>query len=802
MEGRFDQARFAYGLRRMRNFIPTLQGPARKRPGNKFVGEVWDSADRGWLTPFVFSQTDAYILEWADSKLRFITDHGYVTEATKAITGITQASPAVFTIVGHSYSVGDRIYIASVGGMVEVNGRVLVVATTPTANTVTFTDEFGTTLDSSAYTAYTSGGTGAREYTIVSPYPASALTGTDGTFQMSFAQSGDVIYVCVPGYQTRKLTRSAPASWAFSLFEGTGGPFESVDPDQTVTVYASAVSGSGVTLTASSGIFNANHVGALFLLERKLTDTVTAWEAAKVVAAGQERRSQGHYYSTSAGGTTGAVTPSHTEGSRYDGDTGVLWEYLHSGYGWLEITGYTNSTTVTADVVSRIPAAAVGSGNASTRWAFGEWSADNGYPTDVAFFRERLFFFRGTKGWGSVPADFENFAQRDAGIVADDSAIAIDIRSGVNDDVQWIIPSADLLVGTQGGEFSISEISSANPLGPTNIAALAGPGYGARKVQPVKVNDSIVYIQPSGRNVRELRFAFETDGYASIDRTAFAEHIAKGRVIQMAYEKEPESIVWSACYDGSLLAWAYQREHDLSAWSMHPVGGTSAAVESVAVIPSPDGNGSEVYMIVNRTINGQTKRYVEYKTQHWDPESDAQEDMFYVDCGLTYDGAAVTTIRGLNHLEGETLAVLADGRIYSKTVSDGTITFTSSVSVVQAGLSYEATLRSMNLVRPGMKTRIVRMLLNFYGALSGAVRAIMRTGDDSRTETTALREIQFRDASMPLASAVTPYSGLKMIDSGNMGAPGREISWEYVDSDPVACIVRGAVPHLAEMTEK
>jgi hypothetical protein len=112
-------------------------------------------------------------------------------------------------------------------------------------------------------------------------------------------------------------------------------------------------------------------------------------------------------------------------------------------------------------------------------------------------------------------------------------------------------------------------------------------------------------------------------------------------------------------------------------------------VESVAAIPSADGTRDELWMIVSRTIDGATKRYVEYMTKLFE-EGDDQEDAFFVDCGATYDGVAATTITGLDHLEGETVKVLADGATHpDRTVASGSITLQRSASKVHVGLGYQ-----------------------------------------------------------------------------------------------------------------
>ena len=811
MANRTDQARYTYGLKRMRNFVPSLQGPARKRPGIRFVCEVEDSADRTWLMPFVYSQRDAWALLLGSLTARFNTDHGQVTQTATVITGISTAAEAVVTSNAHGYSNGNEVVLASVTGLLDANSKSIVngrnfIVSDITANTYKLKDLYGAYLDTSAATAYGSGGTAARVYQIVSPWTSANLLDDNNCLKLSYAQSGDVIDICVDGFHNQTLTRSASTSWAFADFAVTDGPFETVDPDQTITVYIdSGAIGAGRTLTASSAIFDADHVGGLFLLEMKKADANGAWEVGKAFTLNQIVRSQGHYYKCTDAGTSGTITPSHTEGARYDGaDVAAVCqgEYQHPGYGGAKITAFTSTTVVTATVISTIPDQAVGVGNASTRWAFGSWSDEYGWPTHVTYFRERKCFARETRLWGSVPSDFNSFLQRDAGVVAADSAFDIDIRSGVNDAIQWIVASADLLVGTEGGEFSIGEISSADPLGPDNIAALAGPGYGSRRVTPVNVNDAVMYALPSGRTVRELRFTFETDGYSALNRTAFAEHIAKGQVIQFAYQREPESIVWAACNNGDLISMSNEREHDLIAWAKHLVGGsfgstTNGIVESICVIPAPDGASDEVHLIAKLTINSVTKRYYGFIEDHWDPDTDEVEDQFYVDWGLTYDGSATSILTNLHHLEGETVSVFADGRdLGDFEVSAGQVDLgEASVTKAQVGLPYTATLESMNMVRPGMLARIVDVYVRLISTISATWQSV--TQREMSEETSTGRAFNIGNVSVSAAAA--PVSRLVKVkgESGN----ARELRWIITHDRPTYCNVAGVIPDVVSSSK-
>lgn len=782
---RQDIARYAYGAKRMRNFLPTMQGPVRKRPGAMFRGEVSKSAAKHWLVPFVFSQTDKVMLELGDSTLRFYGPTGQAVEASKPVTAATNASPGVFTITSHGWANGDELFCPGFAGMSGIAGRNFRVANA-TTHTFTLTDLYGVPIATTAVGTFTSGSF-QRIYQIATPWPASALTAADGSLALSWVQSGDTLVMCLKGYKPQRLTRTAPTAWTLADAEFTGGPFKTVPPAQTVTVYASAATGTGIDVIASANSFVAGHVGGLILIEKALTEIVTSWEPGKAVTTGAVRRSQGHYYESLNSATTGAIVPSHTEGSRFDGDTGVNWQYLHSGYGWAKITQLVNATTVKADVISRIPSGAVGSGNTTTRWAVGAWSDAEGWPTHVAFFRERLVMGRGTQIWGSVPADFFDFSQRDAGLITADSAFDLDIRTGRNDSIQWMMPTTDLLVGTAGGEMSVGELSNSEPLGPSNVGALAGPGFGARQVQPVKINDSAFYVHIAGAKLRELRFAYETDGYVSLDRTAFADHIAKGRIVQLAAVQEDDSLVWAACANGELIAMSFEREHELLAWHKHPIGG-NGVVESIAAMPSEDGLRDELWLIVRRTINGQTKRHVESLSRHWDGDAgDDPRTMTYSDSSLSYFGPALSTLNGLHHLEGQIVQIWADGaRQADQAVVGGAITLTSAASFVSAGLGYEAVLESMPLGQPSRMKRLARA----YVRVADTIGLHFAGGDGLETE------VVFRDGGLSPDQPTPPSTAVHDLDSA--GSAQRETTWTLSHKSPSACTILGLVAEIEQ----
>lgn len=566
---------------------------------------------------------------------------------------------------------------------------------------------------------------------VATPYSEADLYNADGSPRLRYIQSGDFLYLAHSKYQQRILKRLTATSFSMTLYEVAGGPWKSLN-DTATTVYASAETGS-VTLTASAAIFQAAHVGSLFYLESRDLNAISAWEVGHTVAAGERARSDGKTYEALNASKTGTSKPVHTEGALFDGNpTAVQWQYRDAGYGYVRITAFTNSTTVTGTVIDRLPSQVVGSGLATTRWAYGEWSSVEGWPSDVAFFRERLWFGRGQTLWGSVSADFTDFAPRTYGQVTADMAITVTLVSGKINDVQWMATDRDLVAGTAGGEFAIGELTNGEPLGPGNKRSRVLSTFGSRAIPPIKNVESLLFVQRSGLKARETFYDFGSDGYKSTDTTVLAEHITASGITQMAFAPDPDQVVWCILANGTLLGFTWNNEQSVRGWHRHPIGG-SGIVESIAVMPAAEGDRSELWLVVRRTINGVTKRYVEYLERPY-RIGDAQSSQFYVDSGLTYTGAATTTISGLSHLEGQTVSVLVNGAPHPNVVvTSGAIALQLPATVAQVGLPCPARYRSMRLeagaqdgTSQGKTKRIHKCVLRLlytgggkYGALNG-----------------------------------------------------------------------------------
>ena len=711
--GRVDLARYATSVRTMKNWIVLQYGGACNRPGWQFIAEAKDSTKRARLLPFQFNTTQTYVLEFGNQYMRIIKDAGQIES-------------------------------------------------------------------------------GGVPYEIATPYLEADLP------LLKFTQSADVMTICHPDYAPRQLSRTAHDAWTLGLFAFKNGPFQTVNVDTAVAVYASATSGS-VTLEVTGGnIFTAAHVGSLFYIEDAAAHTVKPWAPGQIgVALDDQRRSDGKVYRCSAisGGTsvrTGGTRPIHSEGKEWDGDgyddgtytNGIEWEYLHSGFGILQITAVTDGNTATATVLSRLPTSVAASATKSYKWAFGAWGGDQGYPGSVTYYQERQVF-AGTPAqpqdyWMSRTGDYVDYGISTP--TADDDAISRSIPGRQVNAIRHLLPLDRLVFFTSGSEY-VTATSFDDPLTPTTISTKPQSYRGSAQLPPLVIGNVALYLQEKGSVVRDIGYEYESDSYTGGDLTILSAHLFEGyQLEEWAFTQVPWSVVWCVRDDGVLLGLTYMREQQVLGWHWHETAGSFESVCSVS-----EGTEDALYAIIKRTINGVTKRYIErMHTRRFDDIADA----FFVDSGLTYDGrnqagtltlsggtswghdetftaslsgaavslsassvgdafvltdgaqkvrlvilavagAATCTVRanrevpaamrgantvwdyairdvgGLDHLEGEAVAILADGNVVSNVqdapayvVASGVVTLPSPSVVVHVGLPYECDLETLDVSVP------------------------------------------------------------------------------------------------------
>lgn len=631
LDGRVDFEQYKNALKTCLNCVPLIQGPVVRRPGTYFSDESKDSSKTCRAVAFRYSTTQAYILEFGNNYIRFKRNNAPVTEAAKTITAITQANPAVVTSAAHGFSNGDMVDIVSVVGMTQLNNRRFTVAGVA-ANTFQLSG-----LDSTGFTAYVSGGTASRVYEIATGYAEADIP------SLRFTQSADVMYITHPAYKPRQLSRTAHTAWTLADTSFTDGPYLSLN-NTTTTITPSAVTGAGITLTASAPLFTLVTDVNRYVRIKHVVATVTTW-------------------------------------------------------GYAKITAVASTTSATATVLSDFSAT-----TASGAWRLGAWSDTTGYPACSTFFNDRLWYGGGGLAisqtvFGSKTSSYADFTPSGTdGVVAADNSISETLNSNDVQSIYWMLgDDRALLIGTESGEWVVRAASAAEALSAISVSAKQNSSNGSLNDQAVRAGSGMLFVQAGGRSIREMGFTYVEDRYGVPDMILLSEHITRGGVSKMAFQRKPHSLIWAIRGDGALIGFTYERDQKVLAWHRHIIGGASTAgganavVESIATIPSASGDVDELWLVVKRYVDGGVKRYFEYMTAFWE-NGDDQADAFFVDCGLQYSGAATSVVTGAYHLRGQTVKILIDGAAHPDVVvsATGSVTLNRTGTKIAIGEGYNS----------------------------------------------------------------------------------------------------------------
>lgn len=353
--------------------------------------------------------------------------------------------------------------------------------------------------------------------------------------------------------------------------------------------------------------------------------------------------------------------------------------------GIIKITEYISGKKVKGKVLRTI-----GSTDATQIWAFSPWSRSKGYPTAAGFFEDRLVFAGSTRYpqtfWSSKVGDYYNFGTSTP--VVDDDAVTATLNGGQMNGIKAMVAFGELILLTSGGEYKVSG-GQGKALTPSNTLSQAQEYRGISDVLPVTVGSRIVFAQQQGNIIRDLAYSYEADKYTGDDLNLLCSHLFDGhKVVAMTYQQTPDSIIWFVRDDGLLLGLTYIKEQDIYAWHKHSI--KNARFVNVCCIPG--GECDELYAVIER--NGQYENVMLEKRN----DNDVPEEQIYVDDGITVRGSDIKEVTGLTWLEGETVAILADGNaLPQQKVEGGKVTLSEKhgYSVVHVGLPIDAVIKTL-----------------------------------------------------------------------------------------------------------
>lgn len=795
---RVDFEKYYKGAGEVLNALPTVHGVVARRPGTHFLGEVKNSADPVRIVGFTWKGLTSYLLEFGPAYMRVYKNGGVVLNATDlitngtfntAITGWTDNSTGSATMDWHSgagkpWNSGTMRLIQTVGDSAEGYQAITTVASTEyRLDFTSYTEDLasplitvriGTTAGGSeialqtfeqgvglltftatgttTYITFVVSGNGVQTtayvddvscqataviYELATPYTAAELP------TLAFVPSSDRMYVLSSLRPPRELIPTGDAAWTIPEVAFTPPPLYEYGVEPPTTVTPGATTGSGITFTAGTGTFLTGDVGReivhLVGAGRAVItavptgggdttctcDIVEDFPSTSAIASGDWKLdiSPTTQVTPSKSGPVGAVADfdsnnpafrAEDQGSSIRVSNGIadLYEYVSN----VKMRGRIRK------ILSGTDAAPGGT------WSIERptWTAARGYPRMGIFFEQRLILAstetQPTTIWGSANGDFTNM-----GIgTNDDDAIEFTIAAA--SPLRWFAALREMFIGTLDREYRMSGGPN-EAIKPTSVLVRAETSVGGDAMlfsNAVALQNSALFINAHRNRVFEMVFSLDRDTFIANDLTTLAPHLISTigqKINHMVFQREAFPVIWVTRDDGLLLTCTFLRDHDVVGWARQHVGGS---VERIARIPHWNEAYDAVFAIVRRTINGATKRYIEYFDRSLN-----------VDSGLVRvpTGTPVTTITGLDHLEGETVRVVGDGVLQtSKVVSGGSISI-DSADAVEVGLNFNSRLVPLRPELPvanqttfqGLAKRWSSYFIRWYQTLNAKVNGVAVT---------------------------------------------------------------------------
>lgn len=695
---------------------------------------------------------------------------------------------------------------------------------------------------------------------LVSPWDDTELRA------VKYAQSRNTMFLAHPSYPMQKLVRFSTTVWKLSQALFDVPPNEELGDRPQTTLTLSAVSGAAVTATAAAAAFLNTDVGRFiesgagyativgFTSTTIVTVDIVASDAFASVGplaanAWKITESPKTQLTPSATGPVGAVITLTAAAAtwRNDAQLSHVGAFVEINGGLVEITVFT-STTVVSGVVRTALAGVTAA--PSEGWALRRtvWNSIDGFPNAVGLFQQRLVAGGNTNYpntvWGSATGDYLSFAKGSS----DADAFSFELASDQVDAVEHIAATKVLFPLTAGAEWSLYG-GVEKSLNQTNVQANPDTAYGCAAVRPIRVGNEVIYVEDGGKTVRALGFSVEKEQFNAPDISVLAEHITGDGLLDAAYQKKPDKVVWFVRADGRLVSMSIDRDQEAIGFASHE---TDGQFESVAVIPS--GNLSQLWALVVRSINGVTKRYIETfeeglqtdsavtaevpthaivsavwaagvvtvtQTGHGYATNDVIRHAGFTPAGyngdhqitvtgadtytfvLAADPGATTVVgtaqkgalvwAGFGHLTGETADIVADGYVApQKPVIAGSITLDQAAFKIEGGLHFEGRIVTLppevgtgTGTAQGNALSIYKVTARLYKTKGGKING---------------QPINYREfGAVVLNQPLPEFTGDKPVEKlgwGKAGSGDSDGTITFLRDQPLPMQVLGVVMHL------
>jgi len=727
---RIDLAKYQTFLKTCKNFFVHAHGGVSNRSGFRYVATTKDSTKKTRIVDYVFSDSQAYALEFGHNYVRFFTD-----------------------------------------------GAQVVTAPSTPLEVVTTYDE-------------------------------------DDLVDLKFNSSADTIYITHKDYPTKTLTRYGATTWTLADYTANDGPFMPENIDDSLTMTASALNGSTVSLTSSTGYFTAGNIGGLFTLKHYMegnsqSETFTTTADGTPISCFSTWRIISHgtwsgkfqVQKSINGGGTWTMIREFSSADDYNANTfgteeadspflvRVIATSLTSGSCSVDITtdpfyqdgicrctSFSSSTSITVATLVDF-----GLTTATNAWSEGSWSDRRGYSSDSVFLQDRLV----NTGSPDEPmtlhmtktSDYTSYIRHQN--LLDTDGISIILRSRQLNAINGLVALQSLLVFTSSSEWLVA--GKDDLFTPTTTYRKPQGYRGSDGLDPIIVGDTVIYLQSNGQVLRSFAYSFEKDGYTGVDLRIMSSHLFVGhKIVDMAYQQDNDSIIWMVRDDGVLLSMTVMLEQEVIAFARHE---TDGLVESCCVIPA-DGY-DELWITVVRTLGTFVERMQE-RVQ----STDVMDNVF-LDSFVGNSDTMSTSVTLLDHLEGQNVRIIGDGVVYpAQKVVSGAVTLPEKRLDKYVGLAYNADFGTLDIAKAddkgmvkGRKVKVSNATFEVLNSRGGWV------GPDEDNLYEAF--IPERDS---LDEAPDLFSGPRRVAIGASYSDGGSVF--YRQSDPLPITITAVVPEL------
>jgi hypothetical protein len=587
--GRVDTNEYRKGLRTGRNVFVHSYGGVSNRPGTLFVGPCKNHENVPRLIPFRFRTGDSYMIEMGAGYFRFLRDGYHVLEEPEDVEDVqSENGETTITITDHPFEDGDEVYITGLDGMTRLNGDRFVVYDA-TANDFKIQHQVsGLPIDTGAEDPWVAGGTVARIYEIENPYLQSELR------QIKFDQSGDIVTLVHRNHPPKELRRMDHTDW--ELVDIDFDP--AVDTPDNFAVTPQGTSGSTTYRYRVTAIQDETFLESAFAQAETNTGNAT------LDATNFNRL------------TWDAVA----DAFRYNiyKEDGGLWGFLA-----------TTESLQFDDIGEFLP-----NFNDGPPVFVNPFDSPGNFPGAVGLYQQRRLFastFNRPDTWfASVVGDFKNFSTSFPR--QDSDAMTVTLAQGEVNEIRHILPRERLFMFTSGSEWAIDQ-GADGPFTFETLRQQPQTFWGISHTPPIAINKLVLFIQDLDSTIRSFGYSLQEDGFITTDLTVVSRHLFRGRLLgNWTHSSIPESMIYAIRNDGQMLVLTFVPDQNVLAWTHYD---TDGLYEQVSELPNGCGGGEhEMFMVVRRTVNGQSALYIE---RQFTREVFGVQDQYFVDSGLTLD---------------------------------------------------------------------------------------------------------------------------------------------------------------------